>query len=171
VIDTARNGIRTELTFQHRAELVPLPVWKVSEKRHAQALARYKAGKDKTDKLSGPEYIRWCVSRTMLERYAHQKKDPYYKAELHMLRLGDLAIATNPFELFVDYGLRIKTRSPAVQTCVVQLTSGGGGYLPTPRAVRGGSYSARIDDGFVGPEGGTVLVNETSRILKEMWPK
>ena len=171
VIDTAKDGVQTELTFQHCTEIVPLPVWKVSEKRRAQSQARYNAGKDRTDKLSGPEYIRWRVSRNMLARYALQKNDPYYKAELHMLRLGGLAIATNPFELFVDYGLRMKARSPAVQTCVVQLTSDGAGYLATPRAVRGGGYSARIDDGLIGPEGGTVLVNETTRILKEMWPK
>ena len=171
VIDTARNNIRTELTFQHRAELVSLPVWKVSEKRHAQALARYKAGKDRTDKLPSSEYIRWRVSRTMLGRFAYQKKDPYYKAELHLLRLGDVAVATNPFELYTDYGLRIKARSPAVHTCVVQLTADCAGYLATPRAVRGGGYSARIDDGVVGPAGGTVLVDETTRILKEMWPK
>jgi len=171
VIDTARNGILTELTFQHRAETVSLPVWKVSEQRRAQALARYKAGKDKPDKLPGADYIRWRVSHGMLRRYAHQTKDPYYKAELHMLRLGDVAVATNPFELFVDYGLRMKARSPAVQTCVVQLTAGGAGYLATRRAVRGGGYSARIDDGIVGPVGGKVLVDETTRILKEMWSK
>jgi len=169
VFDTARNGIQTELPFQHRAERIPLPVWKVSEQRHAQALATYKAGKDRTDKLSSSDYIHWRVSRTMLARHAYQKKNPHYKAELHMLRLGNVALATNPFELYTDYGLRIKARSPAVQTFVVQLTADCAAYLPTPRAVRGGGYSARIDDGIVGPAGGTVLVDETTRILKEMW--
>jgi len=171
VFDTARSGIKTELTFQHRAERMRLPVWKVSDRRYAQALAKYKAGKDRTDKLSSSDYINWRVSRTMLGRYAHQKKDPYYKAELHLLRLGHVAMATNPFELYTDYGLRIKARSPAVQTFVVQLTAGSAGYLPTTRAVRGGGYSARIDDGVVGPAGGKVLVDETTRILKEMWPE
>ena len=78
-------------------------------------------------------------------------------------------MATNPFELYTDYGLRIKARSPAVQTAVVQLTAGCAAYLPTERAVLGGGYSARIDDGVVGPEGGTALVDETSKVLKEIW--
>jgi hypothetical protein len=169
VLDVARKEIRTELPFEHRTERVPLPVWQVSEERHAQALALYEAGKDKTDELASPEYIHWRVSRTMLARYDYQKKAPYYQAELHLLRLGDLALATNPFELYTDYGVRIKARSPAVQTMVVQLTAACAAYLPTERAVRGGGYSARIDDGVVGPEGGTVLVDETTRILQEMW--
>jgi hypothetical protein len=148
---------------------VPLPVWQVSDERHAQALSLYEAGKDKTDELASRDYIYWRVSRTMIARYDYQKKAPYYQAELHLLRLGDLALATNPFELYTDYGVRIKARSPAVQTMVVQLTADCAAYLPTERAVLGGGYSARIDDGVVGPEGGTVLVEETARILQEMW--
>jgi hypothetical protein len=169
VFDVARNSIQTELPFQHRVERAPLPVWKVSDQRHAQALATYKAGKDRTDKLSNSDYGSWCTSRAILARYAYQKKDPYYKAELHLLRLGDVAVATNPFELYTDYGLRIKARSSAVQTFVVQLTSDCAGYLPTPRAVRGGGYSARIEDGIVGPEGGTVLVDQTVEAINAMW--
>ena len=169
VLDVARNDVRTELPFQHRTERVPLPVWKVSDERYAQALAEYEAGKDNTDELESRQYIHWRVSRTMIARYDYQKEDPYYGAELHLLRLGDLAVATNPFELYTDYGVRIKARSPAVQTMVVQLTADCAAYLPTERAVLGGGYSARIDDGVVGPEGGTVLVDETTRILKEMW--
>ena len=38
--------------------------------------------------------------------------------------IGDLGIVTNPFELFLDYALRIKARSPAPQTAVVQLAAG-----------------------------------------------
>ena len=169
VYDVARTNIQTELPFEHRVERVPLPVWQVSDERYAQALALYEAGKDKTDELSSEDYIYWRVGRTMIARHAYQKKDPFFKAELHLLRMGDLAVATNPFELYTDYGVRIKGRSPAVQTSVVQLTAGCAAYLPTKRAVAGGGYSARIDDGVVGPEGGTVFVDETTRILKEMW--
>jgi hypothetical protein len=169
VFEVARTSIRTELAFEHRAQRVPLPVWQVSDERYAEALAAYEAGKDKTDELASPDYINWRVSRTMTARYAYQKQNPFFQAEVHLLRLGDLAVATNPFELFVDYGLRIKARSPAVQTCVVQLTADCAAYLPTERAVRGGGYSARIDDGVVGPEGGKLFVEQTTRILQEMW--
>jgi hypothetical protein len=168
--ETVRQDVRTELLFQHRVEQLPLPVWQVSDERYAQAQAAYEAGKDKTDSLASPDYINWRVSRTMIARYALQKGEPHYRAELHLLRLGDVALATNPFELFTDYGVRIKARSPAVQTLVVQLTADCAAYLPTERAVRGGGYSARIDDGVVGPEGGNILVEQTVRILKELWP-
>ena len=165
----ARTRIRTELPFQHRVARVPLPVWQVSDERYAQAVAAFEAGRDQTETLPSPDYINWRVSRTMIARHAHQNQEPSFRAELHLLRLGDLAVATNPFELFVDYGLQIKARSPAVQTAVVQLTADCAAYLPTERAVRGGGYSARIDDGVVGPEGGKVLVEQTTKVLQEMW--
>ena len=87
--------------------------------------------------------------------------------ELHLMRLGDVALATNPFELFLDYGIRIKARSKGVLTLVVQLSSQGCGYLPTAKAVAGGGYSA--DKFWVGPEGGKVLVEETLKRINQMW--
>ncbi len=170
VYETARDNIRSELDFQHRVKIVPLPVWKVSDQRYAQAQAVFEAGKDKTEELASRDYINWRVSRTLMARYAYQKKDPFYQAELHFVRLGDLAMMTNPFELYTDYGLRIKARSPATQTVVVQLTSDCVAYLPTDRAVPSGGYSARIVDGVVGPQGGKVLVDETVAVLNQMWP-
>jgi hypothetical protein len=158
-----------ELHLEHRVERVPLPVWRVSDERYAQSLAIYEAGKHNPDQLSSPDYINWRVSRTMTARYEHQKQDPHFHAELHLLRLGPLAIVTSPFELYVDYGLRIKARSPAVQTCVVQLTADCAGYLPTERAVQGGGYSARIDDGVVGPDAGNILVDRTVTVLQQMF--
>ena len=139
------------------------------DKSFSEAQATYEAGKV-WEKLSSQDYIHWRVSRTLMARYAHQKHEPHYRAELHFLRLGDVAVATNPFELYVDYGLRIKSRSPAAQTMVVQLTTDGAAYLPTTRAVAGGGYSARIVDGVVGPEGGDVLVDRSSKALSELWP-
>jgi hypothetical protein len=89
--------------------------------------------------------------------------DSVHPAELHVLRLGDVAMATNPFELFHDYATHLEARSPAALTMLVQLASGHSGYLPTERAVRGGGYSA--DKFLVGPAGGQALVEETVRQL------
>jgi len=88
--------------------------------------------------------------------------------ELHVLRLGDVAVCTNSFELFTDYGIRMKARSEAVQTFVVQLV-GPGTYLPTEKAIRAGHYSAVVHSSLVGPEGGNVLVERTVNILNSLW--
>ena len=71
----------------------------------------------------------------VVERYLQQEAGTAvpYQMELHVLRLGDIAIATNPFELFTDYGIQMKARSKALQTFVIQL-AGSGSYLPTDRA-------------------------------------
>jgi len=121
VAEIARQSIRADVWLDHRVEHFRLPVWKVSEQRFAESSAIFKAGKDRLNNLTSPDYINWRVSRTMMARYELQKTDPFYHAEIHALRLDDLAIATNPFELYTDYGLRIKARSPAAQTSVVQL--------------------------------------------------
>jgi len=98
-----------------------------------------------------------------------QKAEPV-PVEIHALRIGDAVLVTNPFELFVDYGMRIKARSPAAQTLVVQIAAGCGWYLPTERAVRGGGYGAMPAVCKVGPEGGAELVEETLRMIRELFP-
>jgi len=93
--------------------------------------------------------------------------DPVRSIELHILRLGDVAMATNPFELYLDYGIRMKARSPAVLTLVVQLSCNDCGYLPSARGVAGGGYSA--ERFLAGPEGGKALVDETVRRIEALW--
>lgn len=99
--------------------------------------------------------------------------EPFYQTdapnpvECHILRLGEIAIATNPFELYHDYGARIEARSQAPLTLLMQLSCQHTGYLPTERAVQGGGYSA--DKFVVGPEGGQRLVEETVRAINALW--
>jgi len=95
------------------------------------------------------------------------KADPVQPTEIHVIRLGDIAIATNPFELFVDYGLMIKAKSKAILTFIVELSCRNSGYLPTARARLGGGYSA--ENILVGPEGGIRLVGETVKLINLLW--
>ena len=133
-------------------------------------LAKLEAG-DKTDKKY---YAAAGRCRRALERYELQKNNPTIPMELHAVRIGDLAFATNRFELFLDFGIRIKARSPAKQTFIIQLTAdnnGVGTYLPTERAIAGKGYGGGVYDNEVGPEGGQMIVEETIKLLKELWPE
>ena len=101
-------------------------------------------------------------------RPSHSATGSVHPIRFHVLRIGDVAMATNPFELYLDYGLRIKARSRPVLTFLVQLADEKCGYLPTAKAVAGGGYSA--EKFVVGPEGGQVLVDETVHRINYLWP-
>jgi hypothetical protein len=117
-------------------------------------------------KAADRHYRRQKWYEVTVERYLEQAQDPppTYEFELHVVRLGDVAICTNPFEMFTDYGIRIQARSDALQTFVVQL-AGPGTYLPTERAIRGGHYSAVVHSSVVGPDGGQQLVDRTVDLI------
>ena len=107
----------------------------------------------------------------LIARYEQQEAHPVHDVECHAIRLGDVAFATNPFELFVDYGMRIRCQSRALQTFLVQLADGSDNafYLPTQRALEGGHYSALIKSNWVGPEGGAILVKKTVHAIHTLF--
>ena len=83
--------------------------------------------------------------------------------------MGSVAFATNPFELFLDYGNRIKALANCEQTFLVQLAVCAEGYLPTEKAEKGGHYSAFISSGKVGHEGGDLLVRQTLKRINALF--
>ena len=105
---------------------------------------------------------------SVLERYEIEQRQPRMPVEIQVIRIGDMAIASNPFELYLDYGVRILAKSPAVQTFVVQL-AGSGTYLPTQRSIKGGAYGAVPASTIFGPEGGDELVEHTLQVINELW--
>jgi hypothetical protein len=88
--------------------------------------------------------------------------------ELHTLRIGDMVFASNPFELYLDYGDRIKGRSKAVQTFLVQLSAGQGTYLPSGRS-GGTGYGSVPASSIVTVEGGNRLVEESIEAINELF--
>lgn len=111
--------------------------------------------------------------KNIIKRYEDQQIDPNTLVELHTIRVGDIAFASNPFELYIDYQHRIQARSPFIQTFIIQLCAKpngnySAGYLATERAVKNVGYSAAIYDNQVAPEGGTMLVEETLKDLNTL---
>ena len=159
-----RGEVRTDVAFVHKVEDLALPIRKVTAEEVGEAQAQIEALAKKKD-TSG----RGAWHQRVVDRYREQDKLPPFSAEVHVIRIGDIVIATNPFEFFTDYGVRIKARSKALQTFVIQLTGCGGGYLATQRAVEGGGYSAVPQSTKVGPEGGQMLVDRTVEIINAMF--
>jgi len=105
----------------------------------------------------------------VVKRFETQDSMPRYDFEMHVLRLGDVVFVTNPFELYLEFGHRIKARSVAQQTFVVQLSCGSGGYLPSARAEQLGGYGGLIINGEVGSDGGALLVDVSVEEIAAQW--
>ncbi len=100
------------------------------------------------------------------------KGHPVDTLAVHAVRVGDFALVTNPCEMYCQFGLDLKRRSPASVTAVSQLTDGFSGYCPTIPAVLGGGYSGdpiywcRLE-----PYAGYKMADEGARLLGELWRK
>jgi hypothetical protein len=161
----ARQDIRNSAPLQHKVIKLELSPRRIEDRECAEARLNL-------SKLAGEADNLWRMRwhQTVVDRHEKQQTaglEPY-TTEVHVIRLGDIAIASNEFELFTDFGIQIKARSPAIQTFVIQL-AGAGGYLPTELAVRGGGYSAIPESGFVGPQGGQELVERTVEQIRSFW--
>jgi hypothetical protein len=153
-----------DLPLIHQVETLVLPGRIITQADYDYALAELQTVLDQDPKIS------WAQRRlrTMIAEYEAGGVKPAFPIELHVVRLGDVAIATNPFELYLDYGLRIQARSRAEQTFLVQIANGTGGYLPSQKAVAK-HYGGLAADNRVGPEGGQLLVERTLEIIDELW--
>jgi hypothetical protein len=85
------------------------------------------------------------------------------------MRIGPLGIATNAGELFVEWGLSVKQRSPFPHTVVSELTNDWVGYEPTALAFQHEGYETLIGVDFVSLEGIEKLVNTSIELLQELW--
>lgn len=141
-------------------------------------IEEYEDAKDKIDtfiannrgkRVTYEENANLYVYSGIVDRYAIQQSINSFKEEIHVIRFDDIAIATNPFELFLDYGNQIRARSKAKQTFLIQLACGCGGYLPTEIAEKGSHYSAYVSSGTTSHVGGELLVRNTLDTINKMF--
>ncbi len=165
----AQSDIQWAPRLGHVARRVALSPRIITRKEMEAAQRNRRDLMPRATDANGVEHALLNRAESVVERYRNRSRSKPYGIELHVLRLGDVAMATSPFELFLDYGLRIKARSRAVQTFTVQLACGVGGYLPTARAVKAGGYEAEPASNNVGPEGGQELVEKSLAQIQKLF--
>ena len=161
-----------EAIFKHEKLTVDLPLRRVTPKEYNDALeALEKYASKVKDHISFEDNAKMHIHTGTVIRWEEQHTKDIFPVEVHIARFGDMAIATNPFELFLDYGNQIRARSRARQTILIQLCCGSGGYLPTEKAEKGSHYSAYVTSGYVGHAGGEMLVRKTTEEINKLFCK
>ncbi len=170
VYEESVQDVQTEVELEHRVIDMPLPIRKVTEadkdnaERAIREYLKVKSGDvDYIDVANIESHL------GIIMRYEEQQKSANIDTEIHVIRLGSVAFATNPFELFLDFGNRIKAQVDCEQIFLIQLANGCEDYLPTEKAEKHGHFSAYVSSGLVGHEGGDILVEQTLKNVNEMF--
>lgn len=174
-LEWAVKDIKTELPIIHTVKTIYLEKRLVTDDEYKDAII----GLENLAVLGPTKEQLACNSilitsrnnyEEIISRYKSQKDKPMLPMELHVLKIGDIAFASNRFELYMDYQHRIQARSPFEQTFIIQLAgqagNDGGTYLATERAMENKGYSASIYCNRVSAKGGQTLVEETVELLR-----
>jgi hypothetical protein len=157
---------RGEIHLGHCYDDLTLPVQLPDPERVAwgrSVLERIDAGED----IRGMESILAWGAVSLQQEFGDRPTDT---VSIHALRIGDVALVTQPFELYCQFGLDIKRRSPAPVTGVCSLADGRAGYCPTIYGILGGGYSGEpIQWRRFAPEAGYRVVDTACRLLYELW--
>ena len=128
-----------------------------------ETLKKFEAGEELTNWDKSTAY----TTHLLQERFGD---DPREALRIHVVRIDDVAIVTQPTELFCQFALDIKRRSPTPFTAVCTNTDGGNGYCPTMYAVLGGGYSGEaVYSARYAATAGYLIVDAAARLLHSLW--
>ena len=108
------------------------------------------------------------VDRAVIARQKMQDENPLLDVESHIVRIGDVAFVSNPFELYLTFGQVIKARSAARQTFLIG-KCGSSGYVPTEKSEKAVGYSGGVNVGKLGHEGGFRFCDEIVEGIREQF--
>jgi len=182
VLSWAKKDLVRDAEVRHTVKTVELPKRLITEKQYVFAKEQIEELKklpfSRTDNpeadMKANTIILSKIHRfhQIVERYEKQLENENADMELHVIRVGDIAFASNAYELYLDFQHQIQARSPFLQTFIIQLSDQPkgycGGYLATEKGIRNHGYSATIYCNQISPAGGEKLVEETLQALRDL---
>ncbi len=188
IVPFAEKEIDWNPVFACSVETLDLPRRLLSEKDVEEALETARPFKEKFENLMDEieknpairQKPRWYTEITrayrqmergkrVRKRFELQQSHPSIPIEVHAVRIGDVAFATNPFELYIDYAVRMRELSKAMQTFLIQKSGCNGTYLPSERSVAHKGYGSVPASTDIGPEGGERLVAWTVDVVRRLF--
>ena len=177
----AKKEIFREAVISHKVKTLPLPRRMVTEEEYAFALEGQKQAGENSftfdgtneENLKNNSILMSQKGRyeKIINRYEDQKENKILPMQIHVIRIGEIAFASNRFEIFNDYQHRIQERSPFAQTFIIQLAAqpdvDNGGYLATEKGLWGKGFGASVYDNQVTPAAGQMIVEETLSLLAD----
>jgi hypothetical protein len=131
-----------------------------------------------------PQLVEWAkqvLARPAGSKPNHPREEEYARRTISMatwpaevsvilqaFRIGDLAIATIPFETFAEIGLELKARSPIKPMFTIELANGAYGYLPSPRQHALGGYETWLGTNRVEPQASDKMVAKLVELLESL---
>ncbi|MBC8872953.1 MAG: hypothetical protein H8E44_26255 [Planctomycetes bacterium] len=153
-----RSQRREDISLQVRTEVVEIPDRALTDSTFCHDLCRGES----------EAAIAFARRRYDPEREAIAAGGPTVcPVEFQVISFGSCAIVTNPAELFVEFGIEIKRRSPFDVTLVSELTNGYCGYVPTMAAFQQGGYETHrtVRTSRLVKDGGRRIVEKSLDLL------
>ncbi|MCL2035265.1 MAG: hypothetical protein FWG94_11135 [Oscillospiraceae bacterium] len=156
-----------DAAYKHICAYESLPLWSVTRDEYEDAKA-YLANAAKGGAGTLEEMTAYATAEVRVKNYERAPNE--CSANFHAVRIGDIALITNPFELFIEYADRIRMACPEAQVIDVQLAGDDYlGYLPTQRAINAGGYSAQIYACSCDAKGGDMVVEKSTALIKSLF--
>lgn len=124
----------------------------------------------KAKKIKPMSTSRYSTYQTVLA-YNSPDMPPTIDVVVQTHRIGDLAVAAMPFEVFAEIGLELKQRSPIQPLMNISIANGAHGYLPTPDQHRLGGYETWIGVNQVQLDASVKMVSALVEMLGELHAK
>ena len=121
----------------------------------------------KAKKIKPMSTSRYSTYSTVLA-YASPEMPPTIDVVVQTHRIGDLAVAAMPFEVFAEIGLDLKQRSPIQPLMNISIANGSHGYLPTLEQHRLGGYETWIGVNKVQLDASVKMVDTLVEMLDEL---
>lgn len=120
----------------------------------------------------------WLFAVQTIDRGRRVEREPDYRYEIQVFRIGPAAIVGLTGEPFVEGQLRLKLESPFRHTRVAHMSNGYIGYIPTTEAYHRIGYFYRTPEGQpvrrgpntynLVPDALDRIVNETVKLLRQI---